>query len=437
MTKRAQTPSEVQATQKKEGIDDSQATTRRLLAEMQALSSRIAAVQEIATAINQSLELDEILDIVGRQAKWLLDFDHCSVCLTEEKSEHVKLVSLFGPPVSRLDLKGESQDPIDEAIRTHQAQLIRTAGENAAFQSCIVLPLRIKGVVLGTINFAAKKAQAYNMDDLRVAYLLALQLASAIHNAHQFKQIRSLYLELEGTYKNLRSLEEMRDQLTHMIAHDLRNPISAMINTMDLIGIMQERNIEPARQKELISRAKKSGHRAIGMIDDMLTVSKIESGHLQLSLAPVIFQDLIKEKLDGYLQQATREEKTFRLETPADLPTVLADWHLINRVIDNLINNAFKYTEPGGSIFVRASQRGNLLEICVGDDGEGIEEKYHEEIFNKFSQVTNEEGVPLRQGTGLGLAFCRLAIEAHFGRIWVESSLNQGSLFFFTLPIVP
>lgn len=415
---------------------DAQAKTRRLLADMQALSSRIAAVQEIVTAINQSLELDEILDIVGHQAKWLLDFDSCSVCLVEENSSEPNLITLFGPPVTRQALRGGEQDPIEDALHTNQAQLIREAGETAAFQSYIVLPMGVEGSVLGTINFASKKSQIYNLDDLRIAYLLALQLASAIHNARQFNQIHSLYQELEEAYKNLRSLEEMRDQLINMIAHDLRNPISVMINTLDLMHHIENPDFGKARRERILERARRSGHQTLAMIDDMLMVSKMESGRLQPSLMPFSVADMLLEKEPNYRLQAQREEKVLRLNLADNLPSITADFDLIGRVIDNLVDNAFKYTNNGGEIIIEAEQKGAAVEVRIRDDGEGIKEEFHEIIFNKFTQAVDEKGTPLRQGVGLGLTFCRMVVEAHSGRIWVESSPEVGSTFFFTLPLV-
>jgi K+-sensing histidine kinase KdpD len=414
---------------------DAQLKTRRLLADMQALSSRIAAIQEIVTAINQSLELDEILNIVGHQAKWLLDFDSCSVYLVAEPRSPSKLVTLFGPPLEAESLQTEKQDPISVAVKSKQAQLIKEAGGSAEYQSIIVLPMSIEDNVLGTINFASKKPNTYNLDDMRIAYLLALQLSSAIHNARQFKHIRSLYRELESTYKNFRSLEEMRDQLIHMIAHDLRNPISVMINTLDLLVHLEKADFDPNRRQQLLDRAKKSGRESIGMIDDMLMVSKMEEGLLKPSLSVFSFPKLMQEKASDYNLQADIEGKEFRLEFPDNLSLVVADIDLISRVTDNLINNAFKYTNTGGEIAVGAEEKSDHVEIWIQDDGEGIEESLKEEIFGKFVQAVDEKGAPLRQGTGLGLTFCRMAVEANFGRIWAELNSDEGSTFCFTLPV--
>lgn len=416
---------------------DEQAQTRQLLADVQALSSRITAVQEIVTAINQSLELDEILDVVSRQAKWLLDFDSCSVFLLGEDTSSPSINTLFGPPVNYDFFSWADQNPLAEAINTKQAQLVGTTSPESPYQSLIIVPLAVEGNAMGTINFGDKGPDAYTIEDLRIVYLLALQLASAIHNANQFKRIRSLYQELAEAYRNLASLEQMRDQLIHMIAHDLRNPISVMINTLDLINYLKNRDGNIENEQTLISRAMSSGRRSLEMIDDMLTVSKIESGGFNPVLEPVNILDLIIEQFPGYQLHAQRDDIALHLSIPDQLPLALADSSLIGRVLDNLVTNAIKYTKTKGEIRIEALQTDDWLEVRVQDDGQGIREEYQESIFNKFAQLPAGSNGSFRQGVGLGLTFCRLAIEAHNGRIWVKSSPNQGSTFHFTLPLAP
>ncbi len=172
--------------------------TRRLLAEAQAISSRTAAVNEIATAINQSLELDAILGIIGKQAKWLLDFEHCSVCLLDSG----QCTTLFGSPwVDSVDTLTE-YPLIQRALKSRYPQISRKTAEEETtassdpFPSQVVLPLETDGRMLGVLTFATSKVNAYNQEDLRIGHLLALQLAAAIRNAQQFQEIRRLNTQL-------------------------------------------------------------------------------------------------------------------------------------------------------------------------------------------------------------------------------------------------
>ncbi|NJM72094.1 MAG: GAF domain-containing protein [Scytonema sp. RU_4_4] len=173
--------------------------SRRLLAEAQALSSRIAAVNEIAIAISRSLKLDEILRVVAKQAKWLLDFEHCSVSLMQANGSW-RIVTLFGPTVEINSSDITDMGVVGISLRTGQARLIHdnsTSGFLSQYSSQIIIPLECDHRVLGTINFATSAPKTYTQEDLRIGYLLAVQLSAAIRNAERFEELNRLYLQLE------------------------------------------------------------------------------------------------------------------------------------------------------------------------------------------------------------------------------------------------
>lgn len=174
--------------------------TRRLLADAQALSSRIAAVNEIATAINRSLNLEEILRVVGKQAKWLLDFEHCSVCLRQNDGTW-QLMTLFGPSAEFDASMITEEMPLGRALTTGQSQLIRDGSTSVflnTYSSQLIIPLGSEPEILGTINFATTQVEAYSQEDLRIGYLLALQLASAVRNASCFAELHQLYTQINS-----------------------------------------------------------------------------------------------------------------------------------------------------------------------------------------------------------------------------------------------
>jgi adenylate cyclase len=173
--------------------------SRRLLAEAQALSSRIAAVNEIAIAINRSLKLDEILLVVGKQAKWLLDFEHCSVCLRNGNNTW-RIVKLFGCAVEEEFFDITKMGAVGHSLKTGQAQLVHENSTNdflSQYQSQIIIPLECDRQVMGTINFATTATNTYTQEDLRIGYLLAVQLSAAIRNAERFEELNQLYHQLE------------------------------------------------------------------------------------------------------------------------------------------------------------------------------------------------------------------------------------------------
>lgn len=241
--------------------------------------------------------------------------------------------------------------------------------------------------------------------------------------------------DLEAAYADLRKAETLRDDLTKMIVHDLRNPLTAVTANLDLIGKTIDNAAYYESAPRFLASARGAGQRMMGMIDDLLNVSKFEAGELRPNLASLQLPRLLTEREAAYRAQAEREEKLFAILIPEALPAVMADANLIGRTLDNLISNAFKYTGRGGLVEVGLEKLEHVLVVHIRDDGDGIPPEYQQRIFDKFVQVTDDQGVPLRKGTGLGLAFCRMAVEAHGGVIWVESRPGQGSRFSFTLPL--
>jgi len=204
-------------------------TSRRLLTEIQALSSRIAAVNEIANAINRSLNLDEILRVVGKQAKWLLDFKHCSVCLHSYDGS-CRLITLFGPPVACSSCLFPGDNPISRALKTGQPQLNPkdyTSTFLDAYPSQIIIPLESEKQVIGSINFATTSPTVYTHEDLRIGYLLALQVSAAMRNAKHFEEMNLLLAEMNQLYSQLhaerrKSEDLLLNTLPRKIAEELK-----------------------------------------------------------------------------------------------------------------------------------------------------------------------------------------------------------------------
>lgn len=190
-------------------------TTRRLLTEVQALSSRIAAVNEIGNALNRSLNLDEILRVVGKQAKWLLDFNHCSVCLQNQDGSY-RIVTLFGPPVASDSYDFSGENPISRALKTGQPQLNPkdyTSTFLDGYPSQIIIPLESDRKVIGSINFGTMSPPEYTHEDLRIGYLLALPLSIALRNANHFEDMNRLFEEMHQLYSQLYAERRKSDEL--------------------------------------------------------------------------------------------------------------------------------------------------------------------------------------------------------------------------------
>lgn len=229
--------------------------------------------------------------------------------------------------------------------------------------------------------------------------------------------------------------ETLRDDLTGMIVHDLRTPLTSLLSGLQALRFIGGR--EPAEQ-EILDNAIGGGETLLGMINDLLDVSKWESGSLVLDRQPLQPAEVIEYALAQTAPLARRNGLRVARNIPSHLPPIGADRDMLRRSLTNLLGNAVKFTPRGGIVTVSASHdpaEGSIV-FAVGDTGEGIPAHQVRRIFDKFGQVESRKA-GRKMSTGLGLTFCKLVAEAHGGRIWVESKLGKGSRFLFTIPVTP
>jgi len=226
------------------------------------------------------------------------------------------------------------------------------------------------------------------------------------------------------------ALEELRDDLMSMVVHDLRSPLGNIISSLDLLHSAPEDDREMAAS--LVTIATRSAERLSRLVDSLLDLRRMEAGELELQRQPVALEPLLREAVEQVQPTAAAKSIRVRQSAAPELPAAAADADLIRRVVVNLLDNALKYTPQGGQITVSAKQTQNLVTIRVRDTGPGVPAGEQQRIFEKFRRVQRESAP---KGLGLGLAFCKLAVEAHGGTIWVENSVRRGAAFSFTLPI--
>jgi signal transduction histidine kinase len=183
------------------------------------------------------------------------------------------------------------------------------------------------------------------------------------------------------------------------------------------------------QQREFLKIIDKSSLRLLDMINNILDIAKMETGSMPMELSTVNFKDITEEVFESLESQAQKDMVELNMETPPDLPDVVADKNLIHRAITNLVSNSLKFTPEGGSVTVRLSSDEEKMSVSVEDTGQGMPEEYVDKIFNKFEQVKGSKGK--RKGTGLGLTITKYIVESHGGRIWAESELGKGSKFKF------
>ena len=187
--------------------------------------------------------------------------------------------------------------------------------------------------------------------------------------------------------------------------------------------------------KEFVGLSLRSATNLLGMVNDLLDVSKMQSGRMDVNREPVQLRSIVDAALEQVHYLAEDRQIALGTQLSPDLPALYADREKVRRVLVNLLANAIKFTPRGGSVSLSASHAADDQQVlvAVADTGEGIPEEYRETIFDKFAQVESRKA-GRSMATGLGLTFCKMAVEAHGGRIWVESKVGEGSTFFFTLP---
>jgi signal transduction histidine kinase len=239
--------------------------------------------------------------------------------------------------------------------------------------------------------------------------------------------------ELERSYRKLQELEKLRDDLTRMIIHDLRTPLTSVILGMQTLEIAGELNED---QRDLMDIAVAGGQTLLGMINDLLDVEKLESGTMQLDYSVLSAAELVTSAISQVASLAQSKKLTVVQQIAADLPPLHGDAGKLLRTLVNLLGNAIKFTPSGGAVTVEArpGEDEKTVVFSVRDTGEGIPSDAFERIFEKFGQVESRKG-GRTMSTGLGLTFCKLAVEAHGGHIGVESLPGQGSKFSFTIPL--
>lgn len=236
--------------------------------------------------------------------------------------------------------------------------------------------------------------------------------------------------ELAESYRKLQELERLRDDLTHMIVHDLRTPLTSLLSGLQTVPLVGDLN---GTQTEMLEIAVDGGQTLLGLINNLLDVEKMEQESVPLDRTPLTAAGLIERAVAQVRMLAQANGLMLIQNVPLDLPSFSGDEDKLRRTLVNLLGNAIKFTPAGGAITAAAELSEGAILFSVRDTGEGIPPEAFDRIFEKFGQVENRKA-GRKMSTGLGLTFCKLAVEAHGGRIWVESEQGQGSVFFFTIP---
>jgi two-component system, NtrC family, sensor kinase len=381
---------------------------------------------------------------------------HGSVKASTDSSGHdqdgTKVLSAY-QTIEPLDWRVFVEEPLSEVLAPLKAAIWRTALLLVAFlilaiTTSVLLARRLVRPIESIQTAAAKigsgalnqRIEIPSNDELGALAeefnRMAAQLQESYSGLEQKVQERTRELgtalaELDEKSRELEAASRHKSEFLANMSHELRTPLNAILGFSQ---VLRERLFGDVNEKqaEYLDDILTSAHHLLALINDILDLSKVEAGQVELKVAPFSLREALEGGLVMVRERATRDGVQVALTALPDSDVVTGDERRIRQVIFNLLSNAVKFTPAGGAVDVSAARANGEVRVSVADTGPGIAAADHERIFEEFQQT--EAGVEQREGTGLGLALSRRLVELHGGRIWVDSELGHGSTFVFTLP---
>lgn len=408
---------------------------------LKARNRELSILREISETILGCLDLRAVLDNILERAMLSGSFDLGNIRLLDGSGEMLEVGAARGyrdpenilkhRKISRSSDGASSafgrrlfEEPcILEDVQTCRG--LRTL-KLEGVQSFVQVPVRADDEVLGTIQLASRTQRKFKPEEVNLLTTIGNQIGIAAQRLRLYEETRRQAVELEKANK-------MQADFTAMIAHDLRSPLMSITGIAEVMlggmfgGVSDE-------QKKWVGKILATGRSMITLVSDFLDLSKLEAGYIDVNKEAIDLGKLMAQTVENYLILAQDKKICLISSIDPSIPRVQADSRRLDQVLSNLISNAIKFCSEGGQIEVAAS-RADATEarISIKDNGAGIPAEEMGQLFTKYRQCSNitRKG----QGTGLGLVICKMIVEAHGGKIWVESELSKGSTFTFSLPL--
>jgi signal transduction histidine kinase/DNA-binding response OmpR family regulator len=415
----------------------------RLLNQAQRRAQQLEIAAEVSRLATSTLETGTLLSRAVNLLRERFGFYHTAIYLLDEQGKYAVVREATGQPGVQMK---EAKHSIAVGSKTIVGQVTESGEPYAAQDSSkdpyyraypalpdtktqLALPLKIGDRMLGAMDIHVARTNAFLPADIAVLQSLADQVAVALDNA------RSYEVEREAL-KEMREADRLKTQFLANMSHELRTPLNSIIGFSRVILKGIDGPITDLQNQDLTA-IHNAGQHLLGLINDILDISRIDAGKMELAFEEVEMRNLIQSVASTAL--GLIKDKPIRLSQfiPDDMPLARADPIRARQVLLNLLSNAAKFTESG-SIVIEAKLQTNPdnypeIVVSVSDTGSGIPADHFPKLFEAFSQV---DASPTRRtgGTGLGLSICKRLVEMHGGRIWVDSILGKGSTFYFTLP---
>jgi signal transduction histidine kinase len=417
----------------------------RLLDETRRRADELQTAAEIARDTSGTLSLEILLSRTAEMIRERFGYYHTAIFLTDEKEDYAYRSISTNPGTKGLrqhpiKIQVGSYSVVGYVTRVGEPYLVNDVTQDPFYQvdpllpetrAEVGIPLKIGNRVIGALDVQSSRVNAFTPNDISVLQILADQIAVAVENA------RSYQLSLEAV-EEMRKADQLKSQFLANMSHELRTPLNSIIGFSRVILKGIDGPISETQEQDLLA-IHGSGQHLLSLINDILDLSKIEAGKMELSLVDQVqVADLVHSILSTASGLVKDKPIEIICEIAPKLPPVKADPLKIRQVLLNLISNAAKFTDEG-SITIKAEKitgkSGDAyIQVSVSDTGQGISSEDQKKLFLPFSQV---DASPTRKtgGSGLGLSICRHLIEMHHGQIGVHSQVGLGSTFYFTLPI--
>jgi GAF domain-containing protein len=422
----------------------------RLFKELQARTGELTrsvgelrALGEVSQALSSTLDVDVVLDTIVTRANDLIGADGCTIFEYDEITEQFnlratrnlepRLVELArGTPLRKGDQGilghlpiGRQPVQVPDITAGSYSSPISDALMAAGYRAVIAVPLTREDHLIGALTMNRKTPGEFPAETIELLQNFATQSALAIQNARLFREIADKSRQLEAASRH-------KSEFLANMSHELRTPLNAVIGFSEVLLQQMFGDLNP-KQDEYLKDIYASGQHLLSLINDILDLSKIEAGKMELEVTDFDLPSAIDNALILVRERATRRGITLGQAIDNRVGVLQGDERKVKQVLLNLLSNAIKFTPEGGRIEARAAVREGLVEVSVTDTGVGIAPEDQEAVFEEFRQVgTADKKV---EGTGLGLTLCRKFVALHGGRIWVKSQVGQGSTFTFTLPV--
>ncbi|MBN1978040.1 MAG: GAF domain-containing protein [Anaerolineae bacterium] len=410
----------------------------RLYQETERRLAEVSMLYQLARQVNTSLDVQERLNSIVESLKQAMGCRACSIALLDPINDVLEIRAAAG-------IKGKWQSDFKLGLGEGVAGRVALEGApmyvsdtlemesfiffDPSVRSLLTVPLSVQGRIIGTLSVDSETPDAFSTEDERLLAIAAAQAAIAIENARLYTSLEQRARNLAEAYAELQEVDRLRDEMVQNVSHELRTPLTFVKGYVELL-LAGDAGPLTDLQKEYLDVVIGKTDTVTHLVSDIMFLQQADQLPKKTSVS---LAKLARRALQGCAATAEQAGLTLVEDIPGDLPPVAGDAGRLQQVFDNLLGNAIKFSPDGGRITVAVRDVGELLQVSVSDEGVGIPEDQHERIFERFYQV---DGSARRHfaGVGLGLTIAKRIVEAHGGRIWVESVPDKGSTFYFTIP---